>query len=473
LSSEVRLDVSMHPASFGLARDAFGLSPDPGLIYMSLTHAKALAALRLGVENHRGLIVMTGEVGTGKTLLLHVLLRDVDAKFRTAYISNTKLSFDDLLRQALDDFGAPCGERDRLALLNAFNAFLRDSASSGSAVVLVIDEAQNLSDDALENVRLLSNYETYGGKLLQIILAGQPELGTRLRASHLRQLNERVAVRCHLEPLQPLEVERYIEHRLALAGGYLDLFTPGALRLIIREARGIPRRVNLLCYGAMIAARQKIVDDINKHRVDDGDHAGRVDADAVRAAIRERRGPAIGGAELRHWTGGRWARPFAERLVARAAFAVLVGFSALAGVFVALRTSGTPAANEPGTAAVHGSHPAHGPDAGGPPPARAAAPVTGVPGTDKPTDSGVANAVRAVEPGPLAANEPADKVRVEPASQAAYDLVQVPAGSTLGELARSAYGSAAPEVLGRIQQANPRIVDLNRIHAGDVLRFPK
>jgi general secretion pathway protein A len=280
-----------------------------------------------------------------------------------------------------------------------------------------------------------------------------------------------VAVRCHLEPLQPQEVERYIEHRLALAGGYLDLFTPGALSLIIREAGGIPRRVNLLCYGAIMSARQRIVDDINKHRVNDANHAGRVDVDAVREAIHERRGPAIARAKLRHWTGGRWVWFLSPRLVAQATFTVLVGLSAWAGVLVALRMSGTPAANELGTAAEHVSRPAHGADAGGPPPARAAAPVTEAPGTDKPTDSGVANAVRAVEPGPIAAKDPTKKL--EPASQADYDLVQIPAGATLGELARNAYGSAAPEVLARIQQANPAITDLDRIRAGEVLRFPR
>src|SRR5262249_38324070 len=154
----------------------------------------------------------------------------------------TSLGFDDLLRQALADFGVPCPGADRVALLDALHGFLRQCDAEGSIAALVIDEAQNLSAEIFEQLRLLTNFETYSAKLLQIVLVAQPELGAALGRPELRQVNERVAFRCHIRPLSRREERRYVAHRLTCAGGTLALFTPAALTLLFTAARGLPRR---------------------------------------------------------------------------------------------------------------------------------------------------------------------------------------------------------------------------------------
>ena len=186
---------------FQLRAEPFSLTPDPAFLYLSEGHAEVLAGLRLGLLERRGLIVATGEVGTGKTTLLYSLLSTIGGDVETAYIANTTLTFDELLESALEDFGAPLSGVRRLDLLASLNRFLVASAERGKNVALVIDEAQNLSDRIFEELRLLLNFETYTQKLLQIVLVGQPELGGKLRAPHLRQVADRIAVRCDLGAL--------------------------------------------------------------------------------------------------------------------------------------------------------------------------------------------------------------------------------------------------------------------------------
>ncbi|RMD84631.1 MAG: peptidoglycan-binding protein, partial [Candidatus Dadabacteria bacterium] len=239
---------------FGLHTDPFALTPDPAFLYLSAGHAEALAALKLGLHEKRGLVAMIGEVGTGKTTLLYTLLSSLGPNVRTAYIANTTLSFDGILRAALRDFGLPHDAADRGTLLQTLNEFLLSSHREGKTVALIIDEAQNLSETAFEELRLLSNYETYRSKLLQIILVGQPELETKLSSPALRQVNERIAVRCYINPLRRREVHEYINHRLSAAGGRIDLFSAGALRAAASHSRGIPRRINIFCHNALLFA---------------------------------------------------------------------------------------------------------------------------------------------------------------------------------------------------------------------------
>lgn len=255
---------SPHPAAlaiwrdqFRLTGDPFALTPDPAFLYLSESHAEALAGLKLGIWERRGLLVMIGEVGTGKTTLVYSLLSQLDSQIETAYLSNTLLSFEEILVSALRDFGVPCESLRRLDLIEALNAFLRRAATEGRIVVLVIDEAQNLSHEAFEGLRLLLNFETYKTKLLQIVLVGQPELSSRLGQPGLRQVRDRVAVRCRLDPLDRGESKGYIEHRLATVGGSADIFTRPALGLLVRKSRGIPRRINILCHNSMLFAYGK------------------------------------------------------------------------------------------------------------------------------------------------------------------------------------------------------------------------
>ena len=251
----------LHPAAlaiwrdqFQLESDPFTLTPDPAFLYLSEGHAEALAGLKLGIWERRGLMVMIGEVGTGKTTLVYSLLSNLDPEIETAYLSNTLLSFEEILASALRDFGIECESRQRIDLIEALNSFLRRCAVEGKTVALVIDEAQNLSDEVFEGLRLLLNFETYKSKLLQIVLVGQPELATRLSGPGLRQVRDRVAVRCHLNPLNRREALGYIEHRLDMVGGTADLFTRPALGLLVRKSKGIPRRINILCHNALLFA---------------------------------------------------------------------------------------------------------------------------------------------------------------------------------------------------------------------------
>ncbi|MFQ5667104.1 MAG: ExeA family protein [Candidatus Binatia bacterium] len=244
----------MYTRHFGLTAEPFSLTPDPSSLYMSPGHAEALAALEIGLRSRRGLIVMTGEVGTGKTTLLYSILSRLGAAVRTAYILNTNLGFEDILQQALADFGVPHTGGGKLERLNALNAFLMQCAADGVTAALVIDEAQNLEQDTLEDLRLLSNYETFTAKLLQIVLVGQPELEYKLASPNLRQIADRVAVRCHVNPLNPAERRRYVAHRLRTVGGSITLFSPAALRLLLRKSRGVPRRINILCHNSLLFA---------------------------------------------------------------------------------------------------------------------------------------------------------------------------------------------------------------------------
>jgi len=269
----------MYPQHFRLTGEAFALTPDPAFVYLSPGHAEALAALKVGLQTRRGLLVMVGEVGIGKTTLLYSLLSAIGAEMHTAYTANTALSMNEMLRAALSDFGVPCAGCDRLQLLEALNGFLVRCAEEGTTAVLVIDEAQNLSEEAFEHIRLLSNFESFSSKLLQIVLVGQPELDTKLRNARLRQVAERVAVRCHINPLSRTESRKYIAHRLDCVGGSIDLFTPRALRLLIRHAQGIPRRINILCHNALLFAY--------------GADAERAADTHVRAAVREWHGQGL------------------------------------------------------------------------------------------------------------------------------------------------------------------------------------
>lgn len=243
-----------HARHFGLSREAFALSPDPHFLWSSPDHAEALAALEVGLRTRRGLMVLVAEVGMGKTTILHALLSRLGDDFRTAYLTNTRLPFEDLLRQALDDFGVEHRGADRYSLLGALNGFLARCAEDGTIPALVVDEAHDLDDETFENLRLLSNFDTFDTKLLQIVLVGQPELDDKLRQPNLRQVAERVATRVNVNPFDRRRSIGYVKHRLARAGGTIDVFTAPALEYLVHRARGVPRRLNILCHNAMLSA---------------------------------------------------------------------------------------------------------------------------------------------------------------------------------------------------------------------------
>jgi len=259
---------SLYQNHFGLSQAPFNTTPDPSFLYRGTSHREGLAQLAYGVRARKGFVVLTGEVGTGKTTLVHTLLTELGDGTRTALIFSTISSPLDLLRFVCEEFGlVEPGERregmhDYLILLNGF---LLERYRAGENCALIIDEAQNLPAEVLESIRLLSNFETSKDKLLQILLVGQPELAQRLNSPDLRQLKQRVTLRHHLRTLSLDESNEYVSTRLKLAGGDPSVFTPGALESVHRHASGIPRLINILCDNAMLTAfalAKKSIDDV-------------------------------------------------------------------------------------------------------------------------------------------------------------------------------------------------------------------
>jgi general secretion pathway protein A len=455
----------MYTDHFHLSAEAFSLTPDPAFLYLSPGHAEALAALKIGLEGRRGLMVMVGEVGMGKTTLLYSLLSGLGEGIKTAYISNTTLPFTDLLRQALADFGVPCASRDRLELLSALNAFLQQCATDGTTAALIVDEAQNLKNDVFENLRLLSNYETYTEKLLQIVLVGQPELETKLRQTSLRQVAERVAVRCNINPLTRAESLRYIEHRLQRVGGSTSaIFTTPAIELIVWKSRGIPRRINILCHTAMLFAYGR------------GEQL--VTFPIARTAVREKegRGLVTVGRGVRSKLGMPASLPAARRSAFRPWWTV-AGFAA--GIVVMLAVSRFDARSSRVEAPTNASGIA-----------TAAGEESSLANLRERNDERLSDALetlaeaiaaRKANPGPadVAAVNREQPERAEPESaerasaEPQYREVQVRRGTTLRELVKEVYGNENPDLINRIMDANPQIVNADRIIAGDTLRFPE
>ena len=239
---------------FGFKEAPFNITPDPRFLFYSLHHREAFDHIVYGIEKRKGFIELTGEVGAGKTTICRAVLSKLSPNVKTALVLNPTLTQTQLLRAILNDFGLGVKGRDRLAYIETLNRFLLEQLNQGNNVALIIDEAQDLIPEVLEQIRLLSNLETDQHKLLQIVLCGQPELKQRLAAPEFRQLRQRITVRCHLFPLTEEEMKQYINYRLQTAGWEgADLYHPEALRTIYCYAQGIPRLVNAVCDVALLA----------------------------------------------------------------------------------------------------------------------------------------------------------------------------------------------------------------------------
>ncbi len=255
----------MYLQHFGFQRAPFGVTPDPAFLYLSRSHREALASLVYGIREGRGFIHLSGEVGTGKSTLLRALLEELDVSVRTIWLSHTTIDREEFLRMALMDLELEPGEASRVEMLRKLQDFLLEEAVQGRAApVLILDEAQNLSDEVLEEVRLLSNVETDERKLLQVVLAAQPELDERLLDPGLRQFRQRIAVRAELEPLPRDEIPEYIMCRLAVAGGDdSELFPSEVLDRLWEATGGVPRLINLLCEASLIYAYGSRLDRVD------------------------------------------------------------------------------------------------------------------------------------------------------------------------------------------------------------------
>ena len=249
----------MYKVFFHLARNPFDLTPDPSCFVPTGRHNEALAALYYGVRRHKGFVVVTGEVGTGKTLLLRCLLRLLreSKDIAYAYLFNSLLSPTEFLQYILCDFGLPASNKNKWELLVDLAQFVVSRGSKEQTTVLIVDEAHHLSEEVLEEIRLLSNLETTDDKLLQIVLVGQPELDDKLDSIGLRQLKQRIALRAQLSPLSANETAEYIAQRLRMAGGGSDhfgIFSPEAIAAVYRYSQGLPRLINTICENSLISA---------------------------------------------------------------------------------------------------------------------------------------------------------------------------------------------------------------------------
>jgi len=270
----------MYCQYYGLKERPFNITSDPAFFFSSKKHREAISHLLYGVSQRKGIIVLTGEIGTGKTTICRFFLNQVSKNVKTAFILNPAFSEAQLLESIIKDFGITTKNKTKLNMVWELNNFLLHESQAGNNLVLIIDEAQNLKPGLLEQIRLLSNLETEKDKLLQVILVGQPELSNRLNLYDLRQLRQRIMVRYHIGPLDNDEIKSYINHRLEIAGsgsrpeGKIE-FSDEAISVISRFSNGTPRLINMICDRALLAGfvsqTQKIDFNIIKKCVEELD----------------------------------------------------------------------------------------------------------------------------------------------------------------------------------------------------------
>jgi type II secretory pathway predicted ATPase ExeA len=246
----------MYKEFFGLRANPFNVNPDPRYLFLTRHTEEALACLTYGIQSRKGFVLLTGEVGTGKTTLINKLLEWLRLQqVATAFIFNSRMNVPQFLDYMMADFGIPCDSKSKSQILQRLYNWLLDRYRAGETAVLIVDEAQNLTDEVLEEIRMLTNLETFTEKLLQIVLVGQPELEAKLKQPQLRQLRQRLTLRAKTHPLTIDETKAYVQQRLRIAGSDgRQIFDPEALTTIHKYSAGIPRVVNLLCEHCLVSA---------------------------------------------------------------------------------------------------------------------------------------------------------------------------------------------------------------------------
>ncbi len=434
---------------FMLVEDPFSLTADPKYMFLSDSHAEALAALDIGITERRGLVAVVGEVGTGKTTLARHIMETMGYSIKLAFVSNTTLSFAEILREVLREFGIQPASNEKGDMIAAFEKFLRDTDAKGETAALLVDEAQNLSDEALEEFRLLLNLETPRNKLLQVVLLGQPELHEKLQTPSLRHVADRVAVRSFINPLSKEDCYAYIQHRLEQAGGHLGLFSEPALKKIAVASKGIPRRINVLCHLSLLFALGRDQSIVDKATAKQAIKAGKGEG---LQRVRDRRlSPLI----------------LAGAITVSSAALALAAFFAFRGD----STADTPQTSAPARLAAA--------------PAEALAPVPSA-ATQEPDTPDSATASPPEEPRP-APEEPAESTASQSQSTTASTmaddativqdesgdlLVRIERGITLHDLMLGVYGTYSPDLLERVLAVNAHIKDPTRIIPGQIIRLP-
>lgn len=437
----------MYNDYFGFRESPFNVTPDPRFLYTNPDYQEAFAALRYGIEGKTGFIVITGEVGTGKTTLLRKLMISLGDTTHSVFIFNTLLTFPDLLQLILNDLGLVPNELNRVTMLGSLNDYLIKQLKHGHVVALLIDEAQNLSDETLEGVRLLSNLETGQEKLLQIVLMGQPELKAKLDQPGLRQLKQRVAVQCQLAPLKEEEVGAYIDYRLRTVGfGGKNVFPPDAVKQIAFYSQGIPRLINILCDNALLSTYAESKKIVAAQTVEEVGRDLRLfpppsSIDAKTAALLP---PSRGGAErpYRHTLGQ--VRSHKSRHLVRVGLRtvlVLLIFLSLAAIIDPQEFYGI---------AIQRLE------------------------VSKRNLNQWVHLFAQPQPLPEAAQERITvKEELPIASEPKLQRVSIQRGSTISKIVRDAYGANNLLGLDLVKESNPQIADLNWVFPGQDLLLPE
>ncbi len=436
---------SLFQEFYGLRQKAFGVTPDSRSLYLSPTHREALASLAYGIESGRGFLALIARPGMGKTTLLFQLLERLQTSTRTAFLFQTQCDSRELLHYLLVDLGFDTHGQEMVAMHNQLNEGLARGVLEGKQFVLIIDEAHNLDDSVLETIRLLSDFETPRQKLLQIVLAGQPQLAKKLLRPSLAQLRQRIAIVSRLEPFSHEEVVRYINDRLRVAG-YVGgpLFTPDALEMITSYSEGIPRNINNLCFNALslgCALQRRTIDpNVVREVIADLDLSPLVEETFHQAAAGAPLGPKA-PSQLKK------LRNFASRAFRPVALAATV---ILAGVFSlsSLRGNGgkTPLRTTP-------------------------APIQAArvsPGPELPT----------LRPAPMPAAtssaswpKAGEEAHSEASPEETFTIVVGPK-QTLRRISRRYFGRFDPQLVEQIAALNPQLKDPRRLRAGQSLRLP-
>jgi len=425
---------------FNLAEEPFSVTSDPRFLYLSQSHEEALAHLEYCVSQRKGFAAITGEVGTGKTTLLNTLITKLTEVHAVAFVYRSASSTEELMRYVFKDLHLESPATDRATYLNMFNDYLLQQMQAGREVVLIIDEGQNLPIPVLEDLRLISNFEVPGRKLVQIILAGQSELGDKLRSPELRQLNQRIAIQFQLRALTLAETGHYIQHRLKVANARaLDIFRSSAVKAVFQASGGVPRLINQICDTAMVRAAYQ--------------RKSTVDAAMVKAVMKE-------DFQFRSSAAGPEQKGKTLQWLLAAALVLALGAGG-AGWLLGRRDVGPQA----GPVLAQSSVPAPTVDGE----AAADSALQKKPVADGSSLSpGVIDTPAATETQ-QARGTSSGKVDFDKLSR---DRVKVRSGDSLVELARRRYGFSSWELVKALQDVNPQIINPNHIMVGDDIVLP-
>lgn len=469
----------MYRAFFGFREKPFNLTPDPKFLYLNASYREALAALHYGVVDRKGFVSLIGEAGTGKTTLLRRLLSELPRETRSVLVINPAIGFEEMLRFILSDLGrSPAAGATKLDMLEALNAELLDTLARGGNVVVLIDEAQDLTIPVLEELRLLSNLETAKEKILQLVLAGQPEFDALLARPEIRQLRQRISVRARLRPLARAEVKAYVGARIAAAGGDVrGLFTGPALFRLWWFSGGVPRLVNAACDNALVTAYARgkrtigwreigeAMRDLRRQVTWGPSRIGRLLTLLLAAVV----GGGLALAGLGVVRGGRL--PWLDAMMGKQVVPVAAATAAATPTAVASPTP-VPTDTPPPVVAAVGGSPAVSPEA-------LATAVDAPTPTETPLSTVTPLATSTPAPTPTVDASPmrepvaaTARPRGERGAQPGDLAVRVSAGDTLTDLAVRYYGTASARVLASIRAANPWLDDPNVIMAGRTLVLP-